>query len=104
MFQQATYTLESLTISYSNYGSDAVVFIHRKISTDGTELYFSENTNVTATIEKITNGYKVTAHRNRDEYDFFGKQSKSFATLSEARKSVENGFKKICKFIEPYKD
>lgn len=85
---------ESLTVSYSNMGSDAIMFINRKTLNNGTEIYSSDNTRVTARIEKVNNGYKVTAYRNRDEYDFFGKQSKIFKTLSDARKSVENGFKK----------
>ena len=85
---------ESLTVLYSNMGSDAIMFIDRKTLNNGTEIYSSDNTRVTARIEKVNNGYKVTAYRNRDEYDFFGKQSKIFKTLSDARKSVENGFKK----------
>ena len=85
---------ESLTVLYSNMGSDAIMFIDRKTLNNGTEIYSSDNTKVTARIEKVNNGYKVTAYRNRDEYDFFGKQSKIFKTLSDARKSVENGFKK----------
>ena len=85
---------ENLTVSYSNMGSDAIMFISRKTLNNGTEIYSSDNTRVTAKIEKVNNGYKVTAYRNRDEYDFFGKQSKIFKTLSDARKSVENGFKK----------
>lgn len=85
---------ESLTVLYSNMGSDAIMFINRKTLNNGTEIYSSDNTRVTARIEKVNNGYKVTAYRNRDEYDFFGKQSKIFKTLSDARKSVENGFKK----------
>ena len=31
---------------------------------------------------------------NNGDYDFFGKQSKVFKTLIDARKAVENGFKK----------
>lgn len=85
---------ESLTVLYSNMGSDAIMFINRKTLNNGTEIYSSDNTRVTARIEKVNNGYKATAYRNRDEYDFFGKQSKIFKTLSDARKSVENGFKK----------
>lgn len=85
---------ESLTVLYSNMGSDAIMFINRKTLNNGTEIYSSDNTRVTARIEKVNNGYKVTAYRNRDDYDFFGKQSKIFKTLSDARKSVENGFKK----------
>ena len=85
---------ESLTVLYSNMGSDAIMFINRKTLNNGTEIYSSDNTRVTARIEKVNNGYKVTAYRNRDEYDFLGKQSKIFKTLSDARKSVENGFKK----------
>ena len=85
---------ESLTVSYSKFGSDAIMFINRKTLNNGTEIYSSDSTVVTARIEKVNNGYKVTAYRNRDEYDFSGKQSKIFETLSDARKSVENGFKK----------
>lgn len=85
---------ENLTVLYSNMGSDAIMFINRKTLNSGTEIYSSDNTRVTAKIEKVNNGYKVTAYRNRDEYDFFGKQSKIFKTLFDARKSVENGFKK----------
>ena len=47
-----------------------------------------------AIIEKVNNAYVVTAYRNKNEYDFFGKQSKVFKTLIDARKAVENGFKK----------
>ena len=85
---------ENLTVLYSNMGSDAIMFINRKTLNNGTEIYSSDNTRVTARIEKVNNGYKVTAYRNRDDYDFFGKQSKIFKTLSDARKSVEKGFKK----------
>ena len=85
---------ESLTVSYSNFGKDAIMFINRKTLNNGTEIYSSDDTKVTARIEKVNNGYKVTAYRNRDEYDFSGKQSKIFEMLSDARKAVENGFKK----------
>ena len=85
---------ESLTVSYSNFGSDAIMFINRKTLNNGAEIYSSDNTKVTARIEKVNNGYKVTAYRNRGEYDFLGEQSKMFKSLFDARKAVENGFKK----------
>ena len=84
----------TLYLTYSNFGKDAIMFINRKTLNNGTEIYSSDNTKVTAIIEKENNGYKVTAYRNRDEYDFFGEQSKTFKTLLDARKAVENGFKK----------
>lgn len=64
---------ENLTVLYSNMGSDAIMFINRKTLNNGTEIYSSDNTRVTARIEKVNNGYKATAYRNRDEYDFFRK-------------------------------
>ena len=84
----------TLYCTYSNYGKDAIMFINREIRNNGTEIYSSDNTKVTVRIEKENNGYKATAYRNRNEYDFFGKQSKTFKSLSDARKAVENGFKK----------
>ena len=77
---------------YNNFGCDAIMFIKQKTLNNGTEIYSSDNTKVTARIEKENNGYKVTAYRNRDEYDFLGVQSKTFKTLLDARKAVENGF------------
>ena len=85
---------ETLYLTYSNFGKDAIMFINRKTLNNGTEIYSSDNTKVTAIIEKENNGYKATAYRNRGEYDFFGEQSKMFKTLLDARKAVENGFKK----------
>ena len=82
----------TLYCTYSNFGKDAIMFINRKTLNNGTEIYSSDNTKVTAKIEKENNGYKVTAYRNRCEYDFFCEQSKMFKTLSDARKAVENGF------------
>ena len=82
----------TLYCTYSNYGKDAIMFINRKTLNNGTEIYSSDNTKVTAKIEKENNGYKATAYRNSDEYDFFGEQSKMFKTLSDARKAVENVF------------
>ena len=84
----------TLYLTYSNYGKDAIMFIKRKTLNNGTETYSSDSTKVTAKIEKENGGYKVTAYRNRNEYDFFGEQSKMFKTLSDARKAVENVFKK----------
>ena len=84
----------TLYCTYSNYGNDVIMFINRKILDNGTEIYSSDNTVVTARIEKINNVYVATAYRNKNEYDFFGKQSKVFKTLIDARKAVENGFKK----------
>lgn len=84
----------TLYCTYSNYGKDAIMFINRKILDNGTEIYSSDSTVVTAIIEKVNNSYVATAYRNKNEYDFFGKQSKAFKTLSDARKSVENGFRK----------
>ena len=74
------------------------MFINRKTLSNGTEIYSSDNTCIIAKIEKENNGYKATAYRNRDEYDFFGEQSKMFKTLIDARKAVENGFKKWCNY------
>ena len=85
--------MEHLTVTYNNFGSDAIMFINRKVINE-TEIYSSDNTKVIAKIEKVNGCYKVTAYRNRNEYDFFGEQSKMFKTLSDARKAVENGFKK----------
>ena len=84
----------TLYITYSNFGKDVIMFINRKILNNGTEIYSSDNTVVTARIEKVNNVYVATAYRNRNEYDFFGEQSKVFRTLIDARKAVENGFKK----------
>lgn len=64
---------KNLTVLYSNMGSDAIMFINRKMLNNGTEIYSSDNIRVIAKIEKVNNGYKVTAYRNRDEYDFFRK-------------------------------
>lgn len=88
--------MEKTTIycTYSNFGKDAIMFINRKIIDNETEIYSSDSTVVTARIEKVNNAYVVTAYRNKNEYDFFGKQSKAFKTLIDARKAVENGFKK----------
>ena len=83
---------ESLTVSYNNFGKDAIMFINRKTLNNGTEIYSSDDTKVTARIEKVNNVYVATAYRNRDEYDFLGEQSKTFKTLLDARKAVENGF------------
>ena len=82
----------TLYCTYSNYGKDAIMFINRKIIDNGTEIYSSDSTVVTAKIEKVNDCYIVTAYRNRNEYDFFGEQSKMFKTLSDARTAVENGF------------
>ena len=82
----------TLYLTYSNFGKDAIMFIKRKTLNNGNEFYLSDNTKVTAIIEKENNGYKATAYRNRGEYDFFGEQSKMFKTLIDARKAVENGF------------
>ena len=79
---------------YSKFGKDAIMFINRKILDNGTEIYSSDSTVVTAIIEKVNNAYVVTTYRNRNEYDFFGTQSKVFKTLIDARKAVEYGFKK----------
>ena len=84
----------TLYCRYSNYGKDAIMFINRKILDNGTEIYSSDNTKVIAKIEKVNNVYVVTAYRNRNEYDFFGKQSKAFKTLSDARIAVAKGLKK----------
>ena len=82
----------TLYCTYSNYGKDAIMFIKRTTLNNGTEIYSSDSTVVTAKIEKVNNTYVATAYRNRGEYDFFGEQSKMFKTLSDARKAVENGF------------
>ena len=82
----------TLYCTYSNFGRDAITFIKRKTLNNGTEIYSSDGTKVTARIEKVNNAYEVTAYRNKDDYDFFGKQSKVFKTLIDARKAVENGF------------
>ena len=79
---------------YNNFGKDAIMFVKRTTLNNGTEIYSSDDTKVTARIEKVNNDYVVTAYRNKDEYDFFGKQIKTFTTLIDARKAVENGFKK----------
>ena len=84
----------TLYCTYSNFGKDAIMFINRKILDNGVEIYSSDSTVVTARIEKVNNTYVATAYRNKNEYDFFGEQSKMFKTLSDARKAVENGFKK----------
>ena len=84
----------TLYCTYSNFGKDAIMFIKRKTLDNGIEIYSSDSTVVTARIEKVNNAYVVTAYRNKDEYDFFGKQSKVFKTLIDARKAVENVFKK----------
>ena len=84
----------TLYCTYSKFGKDTIMFINRKILDNGTEIYSSDSTVVTARIEKVNNSYVVTAYRNRDGYDFFGTQSKVFKTLIDARKAVENGFKK----------
>ena len=83
-----------LYCTYSNFGKEAIMFINRKILNNGTEIYSSDDTVVTAKIEKANNAYVATAYRNKGEYDFFGEQSKTFKTLFDARKAVENGFKK----------
>ena len=82
----------TLYCTYSDFGKDAIMFIKRKTLNNGAEFYSSDNTKVTAIITKENNGYKVTAYRNRDEYDFLGNQSKTFKNLIDARKAVENGF------------
>ena len=82
----------TLYLTYSNFGKDTIMFIKRKTLNNGTEIYSSDETRVTVKIEKENNGYKATAYRNRNEYDFFGEQSKMFKTLSDARKAVETGF------------
>ena len=84
----------TLYCTYSNYGKDAIMFINRKILDNGTEIYSSDSTVVTARIEKVNNSYVVTAYRNKNEYDFFFFFLKAFKTLIDARKAVENGFKK----------
>ena len=86
--------MERLTVTYNNFGKDAIMFINRKTLNNGTEIYSSDDTCVTSKIEKVNDCYKATAYRNRNEYDFFGEQSKMFKTLIDARKAVENGFKK----------
>ena len=91
----------TLYCTYSNFGKDAIMFINRTTLNNGTEIYSSDNTKVTAIIEKENNGYKATAYRNRDEYDFFGEQSKMFKTLIDARKAVEKGF---IKWVNYYGD
>lgn len=84
----------TLYCTYSKYGNDTIIFINRKTLDNRTEIYSSDSTIVTARIEKANNAYVVTAYRNKDEYDYFGKQSKVFKTLIDARKAVENVFKK----------
>ena len=84
----------TLYCTYSKYGKDAIMFINREILNNGDEIYSSDSTVITARIEKVNNSYKVTAYRNCGEYDFLGEQSKMFKTLIDARKAVENGFKK----------
>ena len=84
----------TLYCTYNNFGKNAIMFINRRIINNEVEIYSSDGTKVTAKIEKVNNAYVVTAYRNMNEYDFFGKQSKVFKTLIEARKAVENGFKK----------
>ena len=93
--------MERLTVTYNNFGSNAIMFINRETLNNGTEIYTSAETCVIAKIEKVNNGYKATAYRNRDEYDFFGEQSKMFKTLIDARKSVEKGF---IKWVNYYGD
>ena len=88
----------TLYCTYSNFGKDAIMFINQEIRSNGTEIYTSDSTVVIAIIEKVNNSYVVTAYRNKNEYDFFGKQSKAFKTLSDARKAVENGFIKWCNY------
>ena len=92
---------ETLYLTYSNFGKDAIMFINRKALNNGTEIYTSDNTCVIAKIEKENNCYKVIAYRNRDEYDFFGEQSKMFKTLIDARKAVKKGF---IKWVNYYGD
>ena len=89
----------TLYLTYSNFGKDAIMFINRKTLNNETEIYSSDNTKVIAKIEKENNGYKATAYRNRNEYDFFGEQSKMFKTLSDARTAVKNGFIKWCNYF-----
>ena len=84
----------TLYCTYSNYGKDAIMFINRTTLNNGDEIYSSDSTVITARIEKVNNVYVATAYRNNGKYDFFGKQSKVFKTLIDARKAVENGFKK----------
>ena len=84
----------TLYCTYSRFGKDAIMFINRRTLNNGTEIYSSDSTVVTAIIEKVNNDYVVTAYRNKGEYDFLGKQSKVFKNLIDARKAVENGFKK----------
>ena len=84
----------TLYCTYSNFGKDAIMFINRKILDNGAEIYSSDSTVITARIEKVNNAYVVTAYRNKGEYDFLGEQSKTFKNLIDARKAVENGFKK----------
>ena len=84
----------TLYCTYSNYGKDVIMFINRKTLNNGTEIYSSDSTVITARIEKVNNSYVATAYRNKGEYDFLGEQSKTFKTLIDARKAVENGFKK----------
>ena len=84
----------TLYCTYSNYGKDAIMFINRKTLNNGVEIYSSDSTVITAIIKKVNNAYVVTAYRNKGEYDFLGEQSKAFKTLIDARKAVENGFKK----------
>ena len=59
-----------LYCTYSNFGKDAIMFINRKTLNNGTEIYSSDSTAVTARIEKVNNAYVVTAYRNRNDYDF----------------------------------
>ena len=84
----------TLYCTYSIYGKDAIMFINRTTLNTGEEIYSSDSTIITERIEKGNNVYVVTAYRNNGGHDFFGKQSKVFKTLIDARKAVENGFKK----------
>ena len=59
-----------LYCTYSNFGKDAIMFINRKTLNNGTEIYSSDSTAVTARIEKVNNAYVATAYRNRNDYDF----------------------------------
>ena len=66
----------TLYCTYSNYGKDVIMFINRKILNNGTEIYSSDSTVVTARIEKVNNSYVVTAYRNKNEYDFSENKAK----------------------------
>ena len=84
-------------VEYSNTGYNVTGVVNKLTYSDGTEIYSSENTNVTANIRKVKGGYEVTAYRNRNDFDFTGQQVKFFKTIDDARKAVKNGFIKAFK-------